>query len=136
MDQDEKYLEEFKEAATFHRLQNTLLLGQTTIFLAANAGLLSIITNDPPLNNAIQFGLQITGILFAILMWVIADRAYQYSDAARVRAGVVGEKLGFTIYKKWVVPKSRIMPAAVAMKLFYILGGIGWVLFLIFNCIS
>ncbi len=39
MNEQERWIEEFKEAVTFHRLQNTLLLGQTTIFSVANAGI-------------------------------------------------------------------------------------------------
>lgn len=131
MDKETKWLEEFKEAATFHRLQNTLLLGQVTIFLAANAGLLAIFSKESSPGGIFAVGLKIGGVFLAISMWAISDRAYQYSYAARLRAGKLSEKLCFEIYNNLEIPKPSLMPATIAMKCLYIFGGIGWLVSLI-----
>lgn len=125
---DLKSIEEFKEASAFHRLQNSILLGQTTIYLAATGALASLFIRDPGPNEKQTFMLKIAGILLSFIFFVITDRAYQFSYAARERAKIIGKKLGFELYSEGSVPKARIMRAVSAIKLLYIIVGVVWFL--------
>lgn len=137
MNDDEKRLEEFKEASSFHRLQNAILLGQITVFLAANTGLLVFLSGLPASVEFLTVGLKLCGILLSFLLLAIADRAYQYSHMARSFAGKIGEELGFKIYtEKWIPPGSWLPPATIAMKGFYIVVGLLWLVSLICQLVA
>lgn len=126
-DQKKIFLEEYKEAATLHRLHITLMFGQTSVFLAASWGLLNVVaeTNPAPDINILRL-IPLIGLIVTAVFFVISERAFIYSFTARERAKEIELFLGFSLYTNTPKPKQQISGIYV-VRFLYVVGLFIWV---------
>jgi hypothetical protein len=128
MDKDEKSLEEYKEAATAHRLQNTLLIGELTVFLGATAALLNIAFSAPLPTTLVRIVLALVGLVLSCAFFIIGKRAADFNHAYRDRAAKLEEELGFLLYSRRPRPRWS---ATYATYVLYITGILIWLALLV-----
>ncbi len=126
MNDDDKKLAEYKEAAAEERLNAGLLFGQLTVYLASTGGLIQVVTSKPHL-----YLLALAGILLSIAFYIIGERCGDFAHAARNRAKELESSLGFKLYSSAPAAKIRHATRINASRLIFICGLAGWFVVLI-----
>lgn len=131
LDEIEKKIEEFKESAINHRHHNTLMLAQTTVFLAATGVLLNTIATQliiEPYSSIIK----VFGIILSLVFFIISERSADFSHASRNRATELQEELDFSLFNHKSLRKPQFMAAIDATRILYASFCLSWIFLLIY----
>lgn len=122
----DKKIEEYKEAGALHRLHITLMFGQMTVYLAASAGLIQVLTKEVPPLIPVQIVLSLIGIALSIIFWIVTERAAKFLHSARNRAMEIEKQLELSLYSSGPSRENSVLTATNATRLLYLSGILGW----------
>jgi hypothetical protein len=124
-------VEEYKEAGQLHRLQIGLLFGQITVYLGISGGLFAVYFDQHRAQRPIlDTGIPVAGLLLTLFLFIISERAGDYSHAARRRAVEIQNQLGFNLYMENSRPAAfgGLATAINATRGIYALGFVAWLI--------
>jgi len=122
-------VEEYKEAGEIHRLQIGLLFGQITVYLGISGGLFAVYFDQQRAQSPIlDTWIPVAGLLLTLFLFIISERAGDYSHAARKRAVDIQNQLGFKLYMENSRPAAfgGLATAINATRGIYALGFVAW----------
>ena len=132
MNNESKWLEEYKEAGLAQRFHNTLLIGELTVYLVTSGAILSLVFRNPPPSQETRIMLALAGTIITIVFYLICERSRDYLYSARNRSKALEKELRFSLYSDG--PKSRKVFSAInAIRFLYAFSFLGWIIALI-NC--
>lgn len=102
-------IDEYKEAGALHRLHITLLFGQITVYLAANAGMFKVAIENQ--SNGVKLLVSFMGIIMTLVFWIITTRAAKFMEKARDRAKDIEKEIGFELYTKGPSEQQTLLTA-------------------------
>lgn len=101
---DDKYLNEYKEAASVSRFESALMFGQLTVYLATSGATLKAVT-APDLENHWGVLLAVIGFVLSCAFCIITHRAADFHHTAERRARELEIKLNFRVHT--IVPPRK-----------------------------
>lgn len=121
MEDEDKYMSEYKEVAAEERLNATLLFGQLTVYLAANGALLQAL-KDAKHPIFICFA----GMVLTIAFCVIGERCGDFAHSALKRAKEIEKMLKMSLYLSRPKAKLSIATRINAARFIFAFGFISW----------
>lgn len=118
-------IDEYKEAASQHRLQNSLIFGQLAVFLIATGTLAKILPSQESTNSMVAV-LPVVGIVLAISFFIITSRAAYFSHISVKRAIELEGDLGYKLFSNYAGNNKTVFTATNAVKAVYISVAIAW----------
>ncbi len=124
MDADQKKIEEYREAGSSYRYQNSIFIAELFVFIFSNLILLNIYLSHANGSSSKIF-ISTVGVVLSVVFYIIADRAGDYMHASRNRAKEIEKELGLNLYTS--NPKGRQFFTAINLIRFtYLFGLTSW----------
>jgi hypothetical protein len=123
---------EYLDASNNIRHFQTVRFAQLTIIMAITAGLLNVLYIKPEsLTIFTSASIKSAGLLISLLYWVLQERTMRYWNHFVKRAADLEKELGFGQYSQR--PRAGLITSANAIRLFFLLLTLFWVVLLIWG---